>query len=48
MSKDCEHSNLEAIRFDIPLETVWICRDCGAWIDEKGEVIREPLDEIPY
>jgi hypothetical protein len=42
----CDHQNV-IHQIDVD-GTITICSDCGAWIDEQGEIMRMPSDEIPY
>jgi hypothetical protein len=42
----CDHKNV-IHQFEID-GTITVCSDCGAWIDEDGEIVRMPVDEIPY
>jgi hypothetical protein len=44
----CQHKNLKSIGDNNPLNEGYICSDCGAWLDENGNVVRKPVDEIPY
>jgi hypothetical protein len=41
----CDHQNvIHQIEVD---GTITICSDCGAWLDEQGEIVRMPNDNIP-
>ena len=44
--RNCPHTNV--IRHFEVDGTITICSDCGAWIDDQGEVYRysDPLEEI--
>ena len=50
MPKDCKHSNVVIIYIgDTPAEIMFRCDDCGAVIDQEGEIVTViPLEEIPY
>jgi hypothetical protein len=45
---ECQHKNLNSLGDNNPLNEGYICSDCGAWLDENGNVVRKPVDEIPY
>jgi hypothetical protein len=38
----CDHKN--AIHYIEPDGDYWVCSDCGAWLDEHGDIFRQPQE----
>lgn len=43
----CKHENAMISYRDID-GVVYYCPDCGGLLDENGDIVRMPLDEIPF
>lgn len=46
--KPCRHDLYIVSKHPETGETFYVCRKCGALIDQDGEVVQKSSDEIPY
>jgi len=45
----CKHENaVDVMPWDDPGGEVWVCRDCGAYLNDDGTVSHIPTDEIEF
>ena len=45
----CKHEHIVDVMVgDDPGGEVWVCRDCGAYLDDDGNVSHIPTDEIEF
>jgi hypothetical protein len=43
------HKNLKYVDSDpATKETFYVCEDCGALVDQDGNTVQQPTNEIPF